>query len=318
MALDDRLGRRIKLHNLRVLQETIATGSMARAASRLAMTQPAVSYAIKEMEQALGVALLQRSPQGVQPTAFGESLAQRSIAIFNELRQGIDDIAFLADPTAGEIRIGATPPMSAVAGAAVERLIRRHPRMAFHLVVEGTDILMRELHLRGIELVISRMAEPVAPKGTTAEILFYDRLAVIAGKRNPWARKRRLQLSDVLAGPWALPSQQGFLAPMIRAAFAAQGLAMPHAAVTTGSTYTLASRAAQGPFLTIHPETMLRVPTEHPLLVALPIALSGVTNPIGLIRLKDRALSPVATLFAQEVRAVVKTAGLGRGRTPAR
>lgn len=132
------------------------------------MTQPAVSYAIKEMEQALGVALLQRSPQGVQPTAFGESLAQRSIAIFNELRQGIDDIAFLADPTAGEIRIGATPPMSAVAGAAVERLIRRHSRMAFHLVVEGTDILMRELHLRGIELVISRMAEPVAPKGTTA------------------------------------------------------------------------------------------------------------------------------------------------------
>lgn len=318
MALDDRLGRRIKLHNLRVLQETIATGSMARAARRLAMTQPAVSYAIKEMEQALGVALLQRSPQGVQPTAFGESLARRSIAIFNELRQGIDDIAFLADPTAGEIRIGATPPMSAVAGAAIERLIRRHPRMAFHLVVEGTDILMRELHLRGIELVISRMAEPVAPKGTTAETLFYDRLAVIAGKRNPWARKRRLQLADVLAGPWALPSHQGFLAPMIRAAFASQGLAMPHAAVTTSSTYTLASLAAQGPFLTIHPETMLRVPTEHPLLVALPIVLSGATNPIGLIRLKDRAPSPVATLFAQEVRAVVKAAGLGRGRSPTR
>lgn len=93
---------------------------------------------------------------------------------------------------------------------------------------------------------------------------------------------------------------------------------MPHAAVTTGSTYTLASLAAQGPFLTIHPETMLRVPTEHPLRVALPIALSGATNPIGLIRRKDRALSPVATLFAQEVRAVVKAAGLGRGRTPAR
>jgi DNA-binding transcriptional LysR family regulator len=283
------------------------------------MTQPAVSYAIKEMEQALGVALLERSPQGVLPTAFGEALAQRSIAIFNELRQGLDDIAFLADPAAGGIRIGATPPMSAVAGAAVERLVRRHPRMTFHLVVEPTERLLHELHQRGIELVISRMADPVAPKGTTAEILFYDRLAVIAGKRNPWARKRRrLQLRDVLDGPWALPPPDGFLGPMIRAAFQAQGLAVPRASLTAASTYTLASLAAQGSFLTIHPETMLRVPTEHPLLTALPIVLSGATNPIGLLRLEERVPSPVAALFAQEVRAVVKAAGLGRGRSAPR
>ncbi|MGE4079174.1 MAG: LysR family transcriptional regulator [Reyranella sp.] len=319
MPLDDRLGRRIKLHNLRILRETIATGSMARAARRLAMTQPAVSYAIKEMEQVLGVALLHRSPQGVSPTVFGESLAERSIAIFNELRQGIDDIAFLADPTAGELRIGATPPMSAVAGAAIDRLIRRHPRMVFDLIVEPTEILMIELQRRGIELVISRMAEPIAPKGTMAEILFHDRLAVIAGRRSRWARKRqRLQLGDVVAGPWVLPPPEGFLGPMIRAAFESQGLGVPRASVTTASTYTLASLAALGSFLTIHPETMLRVPTEHPLLTALPIALSGVTNPIGLIRLKDRTPSPAAGLFAQELRAVVKAAGLGRGRVPTR
>lgn len=109
MRLDDRLGRRIKLRGLRVLQETIATGSMAKAARALSMTQPAVSYAISEMEQTLGVALLDRGPQGVMPTPFGEALAQRSVAIFNELRQGLHGIAFLADPSAGEVWIGATP-----------------------------------------------------------------------------------------------------------------------------------------------------------------------------------------------------------------
>jgi DNA-binding transcriptional LysR family regulator len=315
MLLDDQLGRRIKLHGLRVLQETISTGSMAKAARRLGMTQPAVSYAISDMEQALGVALLDRDPQGVMPTAFGEALAQRSVAIFNELRQGLHEIAFLADPSAGEIRIGATPPMSAVASEAIDRLIRRHPRMSFHLVVEPTRALMHELHLRGIELVVSRMAEPAAPDGTAAEVLFYDRLAVIAGKTNPWARKRRLALADLMDGPWALPPPEGFLGPMIRAAFEAQGLAVPRPAVTTASSYTLASLAAQGSFLTIHPETMLRVPTKHPLLTALPVALSNVTNPIGLLRLKDRAPSPVATLFAQEIRSVVKSSGLGRGRS---
>jgi DNA-binding transcriptional LysR family regulator len=241
---------------------------------------------------------------------------QRSVAIFNELKLGLNDIAFLADPRAGEIRIGATPPMSAVAGAAIARLIRRHPRMAFHLVVEPTEVLMRELRLRGIELVISRMAEPAAPEGTSAEILFYDRLVVIAGKRSKWARKRRrLTLADLADGPWALPAPEGFLGPMISAAFEAKGLSPPRATVTTSSTYTLASLAAQGSFLIIHPETMLRVPTPHAHLVALSATLPGATNPIGLLRLKDRAPSPLAALFADEVRAVVKASRLGVHRT---
>lgn len=314
MPLDERIGRRIKLRSLHILQETVGSGSMARAARTLGMTQPAVSYAITEMEHALGVPLLHRSPQGVTPTAFGDSLLQRSVAIFNELRQGVRDIAFLADPSAGELRIGATQPMSAVAGAAIERLIRRHPRMRFDLVVEPTHVLMRELHRRGIELAISRMADPASPEGTTAEILFYDRLVVIAGKGNRWAGRKRLALRDLAAGPWALPPAESFLGVMIRAAFEEQGLAMPVAAVTTSSTYTLASLAAAGRFLTIHPETMLRIPTRHPLLVSLPVALPHATHPIGLIQLRDRVPSPVAALFIREVRAVVKASALGRGR----
>lgn len=314
MSANDRITRRIKLHNLHVLQEAIATGSMARAARSLAMTQPAVSYAIGEMEQVLGVALLDRTPQGVLPTAYGEALAQRGVAMFNELRQGLDDIAFLADPAAGGVRMGATPPMSLVAGAAIERLVRRHPRMSFHLMVEPTEILLRELSRRGIELMISRMLEPVAPEGTTAEILFYDRLAVIAGKRNGWARRRRLALRDLLGEPWVLPPPEGFLGPLVRAAFEAEGVDVPRAAVTTASTYTMASLIAHGPFLGIHPETMLRMPSHRPFLTALPVELSSVDNPIGLLRVKDRTPSPVATLLAREIRDVVKASGLGRGR----
>ncbi len=63
--------------------------------------------------------------------------------------------------------------------------------MAFHLFVEHTDALLRELHRRGIELVVSRMLEPAAPEGFSAEILFHDRLTVIAGRHNPWTRRRR-------------------------------------------------------------------------------------------------------------------------------
>jgi DNA-binding transcriptional LysR family regulator len=88
-------------------------------------------------------------------------------------------------------------------------------------------------------------------------------------------------------GPWALPPAEGFLGPLIRAAFAARSLEVPRATVTTPSTYTLACLAAEGSLLIIHPEAML--PSVHPFLTALPVELQHVLNPIGLLRLKDRA-----------------------------
>jgi DNA-binding transcriptional LysR family regulator len=120
---NSRIGKRIKLRDLQILQAAAAAGSMMKAASDLAITQPAVSYAIGEIEHALGVPLLERTSQGVTPTIYGRALLERSAVVFNELRQGINEIKSLADPAVGELRIGTTPPMSAIASAVFNRLM---------------------------------------------------------------------------------------------------------------------------------------------------------------------------------------------------
>jgi len=102
----ERIERRLKLHDLRVLMSVVDGGSMSKAAERLATSQPAVSRAIADLEYSLGVQLLDRGPRGIVPTPYGRALIRRSIAAFDELRQGVKDIEFLADPTAGEVRIG--------------------------------------------------------------------------------------------------------------------------------------------------------------------------------------------------------------------
>ena len=81
-------------------------GSMAKAASELGVTQPAVSEVVAGLEQAFGVRLFDRSPRGVEPTIYGRALLNRGIAAFDELKQCISDIEFLADPTKGEVRLG--------------------------------------------------------------------------------------------------------------------------------------------------------------------------------------------------------------------
>src|SRR5262249_32215618 len=98
---EDRIGRRLKLRDVNVLLAVVQSGSMARAPERLAVSHPVVSKAIADLERALGVRLLDRSRKGIEPTSYGQALLKRGLAAFDELRQGVKDIEFLADPTAG-------------------------------------------------------------------------------------------------------------------------------------------------------------------------------------------------------------------------
>ena len=96
----DRIGRRVKLRDLHVLLAVTQWGSMAKAARHLATSQPVLSKTIAELEHTLGVRLLDRGPHGVAPTIYGRALIGRGLAIFHELREGIKEIEFLADPAA--------------------------------------------------------------------------------------------------------------------------------------------------------------------------------------------------------------------------
>jgi DNA-binding transcriptional LysR family regulator len=104
----DRIGRRIKLRDLHVLMAVADAGSMAKASARLAVSHPVISKTISDLEQALGVRLLDRSSQGVELTSYGRALLNCGINVFDEMRQGLRQIEFLSDPRSGEVRIGCT------------------------------------------------------------------------------------------------------------------------------------------------------------------------------------------------------------------
>src|SRR5690349_3706936 len=92
---ESRIGRRVRLRDLHVLLTVVQCGSMAKAAHRLAVSQPAISKAIADLEQTLGVRLLDRGPQGVEPTLYGSVLVRRGLAVFDELRNGVTEIEFM-------------------------------------------------------------------------------------------------------------------------------------------------------------------------------------------------------------------------------
>ena len=99
MKWTDRIGRRLKLHDLHILMIVAESGSMGKAAKALGITQPSVSKAISDLEHTIGVRLLDRSTDGTALTAYGQALVKRGISAFDELNQSFRDIDILSDPT---------------------------------------------------------------------------------------------------------------------------------------------------------------------------------------------------------------------------
>ena len=101
---DRQIGRRLKLRDLHVFLTVAQRGSMAKAAAELGVAQPVVSAVIAGLEHAVGVRLFDRSSRGVEPTLFGRALLKGGAVAFDELKQTVKQIEFLADPTVGEVR----------------------------------------------------------------------------------------------------------------------------------------------------------------------------------------------------------------------
>ena len=157
-----RIGRRVKLRDLHILLAVAHAGSMGKAAADLAVSQPVVSKAIADLEHALGLRLLDRSPQGVEMTLYGREVLKCGTAVFDDLRKGVEALEFLSDPTSGKLRIGCTEPLAAgFVGAVIERLSRKYPRAAFHVITADPGQFDSAL----LKLAISQRQPSLRPKG---------------------------------------------------------------------------------------------------------------------------------------------------------
>ena len=298
MTIDERILRRLKLSDLRLFQSVVERGGMAKAATYLNISQPAVSKAIAALESMLRVRLLDRNPRGVEPTVYGRALLNGGVAVFDELIKSVKQIEFLADPAAGELRIGCTEAGAAgFVPAVISRLSERYPRVIFRVVsADAVSLVERELPQRKVELAIGAMPGPLSAGDIEATILFDDRHFVMAGERNKWVRRRNIKLAELVQEPWILPPPESPMGLYIAEAFRGNGLEPPHSQVVSFSIPLCHHLLATGRFLTMHPVVMARLGKYLPL-KQLDVGFAGIPRPVGVMTLKNRTLSPLAQLF---------------------
>jgi DNA-binding transcriptional LysR family regulator len=313
MQWNDRIGRRLKLRDLHVLLAVAQAGSMSRAADRLAISHPVVSKTIADLEHALGVRLLDRTPQGTEPTAYGRALLSCGTVVFDELRRGVQEIAFLSDPTVGDLRIGsAAPYVEGLIPAVIARLTERYPHLKFQITDTDAVTLCGMLRERKLDLVVGRVLSSVFGEDLTSEFLFDDRLHVVAGTKSPWSRRRRIELAELNAEPWLMPESDNIAMALIAEGFRSAGLTPPAPQVVSNSVTLRVRLVETGRFVAILPDSTLRFGAGRMQVKVLPIRLRMKTPPAVAISLKNRTPNPMSRLFIDELRAFAKLRGEGR------
>lgn len=306
MSWADRIGRRLKLRDLHLLMTVVQCGSMAKAAAELAVSQPAVSKAIADMEHTLGLRLLDRGRNGVAPTPYGQALVKRGLIIFDELKQGVEELEFLADPKVGSLRIGSTE--SAAAGilpAIVERFCRKYPGIRLDVGQTVISMHYRELRDRRIDLVIGRVPTPFTDDDLDVDVMYDDQPVVVAGRQSKWAHSRNLRLADLGGESWILPPPDTMPGALAAQLFRNSGAEMPRAPVTTLSMHLCCKLVATGRFVALLPSSILRFGGRDLPLKVLPVKLLAQPRPVGIVTVKNRTLSPVAGLFVACARQVL-------------
>jgi DNA-binding transcriptional LysR family regulator len=316
MKWTDRVGRRVKLRDLHIALAVADAGSMTRAAEELAVSYPVVSKTISELEHTLGVKLFDRSISGVEPTHYGRALLKSGVAVFDEMRKGLQQIEFIKQPDAGELRIGSSIVTDAgLLPAIIEQFSQDFPRAVVRVLPENIAIQQYDnLRDRKVELVLGRLPVAMTEPDLVAEPLFDEPNLVVAGSESRWAKRRNLTLADLVGEPWVLADAGSLAGSLHEEVFRMSGLEPPPATVTTVSLHLYMRLIETGRWLGLVPASVMRFGGKEMRLKVLKVETVSPPAPVGFITVRDRTLTPLAGRFIDCAR---KIAGSNTGRTSA-
>jgi DNA-binding transcriptional LysR family regulator len=191
--------------------------------------------------------------------------------------------------------------------AFLDRFSRQNPRVHVSIMqAQFATMQYRELRERSIDLLLGRIPQSFAENDLEADILFDDHVQVVIGKRSRWARLRTLKLADLAGEPWILAPPDTLAGSLTADLFRFNGLDVPHAPLTTLSIHLYCQLAASGRFVTVLPSSVLHFRGKALGLKALPIKLPVQPRPVAFVKLKNRALSPVAQRFVECAREITR------------
>ena len=295
---------RLKLRHLQCFLEVARLGHVGRAADQLAVTQPAVSKTLRELEDILTVQLFARTPKGLALTPFGELFQHYAGTGVVAVQHAIQSVA--QGRTRGEtvIRVGALPTVAArMIPQAVTNLTQARPDATVSLLSAPNRLLLEALKGRDLDIVVGRLADPDQMVGLAFEQLYSERLALVVRPGHPLLHDQPFDIKRIARHPVVMPSKEDITRSMVDRLLIANGVGTIERRVETVSSDFSRAFLQCGDAVWIISYGVVALDLAAGDLVELPVDVSDTKGPVGMTMRADDRPSPIVATFMKATRA---------------
>jgi LysR family pca operon transcriptional activator len=288
------IDERIKFRHLQCVLAVARLGSLQRAAEALAISQPAVSKTLKELEALLGVRLLDRGRKGAELTATGAAFARHAEASVGALRQAVASVA-PGPGRSGPVRLGALPTVApAIIPQLLSRLRARSNPLPNLRVQGGTNPqLLSQLRQGELDLVIGRFAEPALMLGLSFEHLYTDPLVLAVRPDHPLRKHSEAEIMPhLLQHTLILPLPDTAIRHAADNFLSTRGLGRPEHLLETLSVSLARQLTLSSQAIWFTPLGPVSVDLQAGQLASLPVNTEGTEEMVGLILRADYRPGP--------------------------
>lgn len=295
---------RIKFRHLQAFMEVARQKSVNRAAELLHISQPAVTKTIRELEDILAVALLERDGRGIRLTSHGEVFMRYAGATLTALRQAVDSVAKESARTGPPVRVGALPTVSArIMPHAISRFLAEGTGSPVKVVTGENAVLLEQLRMGDLDLVVGRLAAPEKMTGLSFEHLYSERVLLTVRAGHPLLEPGINVFERLGEFPVLMPTRNSVIRPIVEQFLIAHGIPAPVTQIETVSDAFGRAFLRMSDAVWIISEGVVAGDIADGRLVALPIATQETRGPVGLTVRADSVPSLPLTLLTQAIRA---------------
>jgi len=310
MSLPAALLGRLRARHLALVVALDTHRSLRRAAAEIALTQPAATKLLHDLEDALGAPLFERHAWGMSPTPHGETFARLARGMLNDLAQAQADIAAQREGALGSLRVGGvTGSVPRFVAPAISALRERHPRVRVYALVNTSEVLVDALRRGELDVAVTPRPPDDELAGIETRALADEPLTIVARSGHPLARKRSVALAALSALTWIVPPAGSPLRRDFDAIHAAAGARPPTDLIETVSIVATLALLQASDALSLLPEGLARHYQAPGMVARLAVALPGAGTRYEVMTRASRPLAPAAQAFVEALARLVRGQG---------
>lgn len=282
----------LKPRHLQLLVAIDDLGQLTKVAELLNVTQPAISKALNELQNGLGLKLFDRTGRGLSPTPYGECLIRHARSILADLSTTGEELQALVAGRTSKVNLGALP---AAAGSIVPRALailqRESPTTSVFIREGSLDVLLQELRNGDIDLICGTLPAKRVGVDVEEKVLTEDNTVAVVGPQHPFAGVSQVCWKDLAEFPWVLPPSGSLLQVPLLAMFRRHGVPLPTTYIETLSANVIQSFIHETNSIAFLSGSIASDYEQRGLLSTLSLSLPRLVRPVGVLWLAHRSPS---------------------------